>query len=424
MTRRDVSRAELTTYAPDLMGNASVVLLVSDQDLAGEALDLAHQIGRRVAARDRRVVLVDLCLERPALQLPSDTTSGEGIVDAFLYGASLQRVAHEQSPGYFVIGVGTEPVDPVEVWAHPRWRRLSLGFADQGALLLLLAPTRAVGHLAIAPQHIVALRAATGLPSPLADEELAPGIDGGASPEILDVTVSKPAATRVAQSPARPARPILRPRPHHRRPLWLAGVLGLGAVVVIGVLMGRSPADSAAVPPSQAEPPEAVTTVATPADDSLFYTVQVAAFQTLENALDRAAEYRRAGWTATVTPVQLGRQGLWYRLMVGAVGQPARAQAALEQLWEAGLLERPNGTILRTPHTVSLGVYPDRAAAEAARAGLRAWGAAAYIVGSSDGTFRLCAGAFETPEQARRADPILQATERAGTIVRRVGTAP
>jgi cell division protein FtsN len=40
-----------------------------------------------------------------------------------------------------------------------------------------------------------------------------------------------------------------------------------------------------------------------------------------------------------------------------------------------------------------------------------------------DGTYRVLVGAFETAEQAERADSILDTTDLHGTIVRRAGIA-
>ncbi len=49
----------------------------------------------RIAARDgRRVALVDLCLENPALHETVGLQATEGIVDAFEYGVSLNKAAH------------------------------------------------------------------------------------------------------------------------------------------------------------------------------------------------------------------------------------------------------------------------------------------------------------------------------------------
>jgi hypothetical protein len=134
-------------------------------------------------------------------------------------------------------------------------------------------------------------------------------------------------------------------------------------------------------------------------------------------------EYERDGWTATITPVQLGRQGTWHRLIVAALPTAGAAERALSRLWQDGLLERPNGTILRTPHAIRLGSYTDSAAASAAAEGLRARSIPAYIVMASDGTATLLVGAFETPEQARLADSILTAADLEGTLVARAGIA-
>jgi hypothetical protein len=427
MTPRELARAQLPTLAPDLLAELTVVALVALEGSGPASEAMAAELAGAVARRGRRVALMDLCLEDPILDARVARGSGEGLVDAFLYGASLQHVAVEQDvPGFHVIAVGTRPSDPEEVWSHQRWRRLARGFRAEGALLLLLIPADALARVAVQPDRIMVLApvgkagAARKLATPAEWSEVA-----------VDVVVDTP-PPRVSAPPRRrppTARPVAtrRVRPPHRR-WWAAtaaGVVLAGAVGLAVALPQRgNGAVSADLDPSQVAAPVATRpAVEAPGSDSLYYAVQVAAFQDMDAALGGAREYRDAGWTVTVSPVRLGGQGTWYRLIVAAVSAPAAAERALARLWNRGLVERPNGTILRTPHAIRLGRYPDITAAEAARRGLRDRGAAAYIVEASDGSVRLFVGAFETPEQARLADSILAAADLQGTVVPRTGIA-
>src|SRR3990172_689595 len=124
----------------------------------------------------------------------------------------------------------------------------------------------------------------------------------------------------------------------------------------------------------------------------------------------------------TVSPVRLGHQGLWFRVIIGAFPTPGDADSLLRALWRRGAVERPNGTILRTPHAFLVG---REAAPEAAREiaeGLRRRGVAAYIVPAPGGSAQVLVGAFEAPDQARAADSLLRLTGLTATLAYRMGT--
>jgi cell division septation protein DedD len=155
----------------------------------------------------------------------------------------------------------------------------------------------------------------------------------------------------------------------------------------------------------------------------LFYSVQVAAFNQADQAAAYARGLARAG-AATVSPVRLGRQGVWYRVVVGALPTPAAADSLLHWLWSRRLVERPNGTILRTPHAqaVAEGVSLNEAGRLAE--GLRRRGVAAYIVPAPGGAAAVLVGAFEERDQARAADSLLKVAGLKSTLVLRMGTRP
>jgi hypothetical protein len=101
---------------------------------------------------------VDLSLDDPVLHTGVQDPPETGIVDAFLFGASLEHVSNQQDvPGLHFIGVGTPPSDSAKVWGSPRWERLVRGFASEGAVLLLYVPASGLGHLAVTPDLIVVL---------------------------------------------------------------------------------------------------------------------------------------------------------------------------------------------------------------------------------------------------------------------------
>jgi hypothetical protein len=100
------------------------------------------------------------------------------------------------------------------------------------------------------------------------------------------------------------------------------------------------------------------------------------------------------------------------------------ADSLLQALWRGRRVERPQGTILRTPEAFRLGRRLPVEDAEADARGLRSRGIPAYIVGAPDGTARVYVGAFDRPEQALAVDSLLTAAGITGTLVQRMGTTP
>ncbi|MBI4502227.1 MAG: SPOR domain-containing protein [Gemmatimonadetes bacterium] len=149
--------------------------------------------------------------------------------------------------------------------------------------------------------------------------------------------------------------------------------------------------------------------------DSLYYSVQVAAHNTLPEAMVQAEQLERDGRVAIVSPALLGAQAVWYRVLIGALPTARAADSVLQELWQARLLERPQGTILRTPEA-----YRIRARGADVTA-LRGRGIPAYIVPAADGTTLVYAGAFDVAEQALMIDSLLASAHLTGTLVKRTG---
>jgi len=438
MTLRDLPRSKLLASLPDQLRSASLVVLVgTDSDRARVAED-SWRLAAALATPAHRVCLVDLFLGDPMYEGSRGAPAGEGIVDAFLYGVSMQRVAVEQEvAGFYFIGAGAPASYPDEVWGNTRWRRLQRGFASEGALLVLLIPAAAAHHLPSKPDHVVLLANALSETPNVVLEWARSGIPVSRVLSERDPSRApvEPAAPAVREKPTVPKsgdREVLRPipRPPSRRKRATIGgwtiALTVGAIVVAvvatvellrtthGLRPGESTNDSA-VPSPRAG-------TSGPAEgDSLFYTIQIATYTSGAAATEQATMFEAAGWAVTVASVRLGRQGTWHRLMVGALRDPADAQRALEQLWGEGLLDRGAGTVLRTPFALQLAREPDRTAAEARLEGVRTRGFVGYIVRAPDGSYRVLVGAFETTEQAERADSTLNAADLDGTIVRRTG---
>jgi len=99
-------------------------------------------IARSWSEQELRIFLMDLGLDAPSLHGVLDLPNGEGVSDAFLYGASVQRIAMPALDGaIFFASSGTATTDPEQILAHPRWNDLAGGFSEADATLLLFLPT-------------------------------------------------------------------------------------------------------------------------------------------------------------------------------------------------------------------------------------------------------------------------------------------
>ncbi len=425
MTPRELPRPDAVAALPNAFLLSHLVVIVNAGLPVGRAAQTVWSIAGAVAGTGRRIALVDLHFDEPALHAPRTPHAGPGIVDVFQSGESLQAVTLAlDPPGLFFVPAGVGPGDPTRIWGHTRWPRLARGFESEGALLLLYVPADGLAHMSARPDRLVILTTDDYEADRTMALALAAGLDDG--PEVIVVMDAEATVQPMpvppfphphVRPPVTPTRPASPPRRRRRR-RWagMGGAIGIGLAIGLVVLV-RSMTPAPDTPAAEATP------VAAPrvAGDSLFYAVQVAAFKSPEAALAQATEYEAAGWLATVTPVRLGQLETWYRLLIGAASTSAGADSALTALWERGLVEHPNGTILRTPHALRVGTYPDRVTARDALAGLRARGVAAYIAGGADGRARLLVGAFEAPEQARLADSILGAAGLTPTLVARAG---
>jgi hypothetical protein len=129
---------------------SAVLLLVGSVDRAWAA-QTAFDLCTEWAADGRRVVLADMHLENPVLHDLLHVENSEGVVDIFLYGASIARSARPvEGRGFYLITAGTYEVDVESIYRHPRWAKLTTGFRDANASLVLFAPVGTVDLEAIA----------------------------------------------------------------------------------------------------------------------------------------------------------------------------------------------------------------------------------------------------------------------------------
>lgn len=354
-------------------------------------------------------------IDEPQLAAAAGLPGGTGIVDVFQSGDDLTAAA-QQIDGVFFIGAGTHTAAPEFILAHPRWKKLHAGFRTEDALLLLYMPAGVLAHLSAVPDAVIALAPeGVSLDSPAAAGLVA---IQGVGANLLGVVRERwtPAGMPMPPAAHRPMIPAPRPHAPSRRGLVAAAAL---AVTILGAAAWVVFAGSPPAPPSRADTATARTATAptaTPAPeprDTLGWTVQLAAYGTLDNALAHADHLADEDVTAFVTPVEATR-AVWYRVLVGAFPSRDAAAAARSDLWKRDLARQGEGELLRAPYSLQLAANLDPDS-------LRRAGVPAVRLRRGD---RPVVGAFESPEQAVLAQTQLQRAGIVASLIARMETTP
>src|SRR6266849_5184304 len=360
-TYRQLPLSRLGHLIPPLVdGQALVALLTTTADLPWAA-KAAWDIARIAAREGRRGALVDLHLEQPA---------------------------------------------------HERWRKLQAGFRSEGALLLAFLSEAGLAQLAAMPDGMIVL-APAGLTETFVNARDIPLL-GVVRDRWLPSTGSPPPS----------AKP---PSPPRRRGVRAALVALLIAALAVGgwaLLAGAResfiappapppPLRPLAAPPRVA-PEKPVRPPAQPRADTLGWTVQLAAYATLDKALAHADRLAADdGLAALVTPVPQSNGGkgpVWYRVLAGSYATRPAAAAARAKMWRRGIVAEGIGDLLLAPY--SYHVPTGSSLDSLRRRGLPA-------VRWSNGNILL--GAFEAPEQAAFTQAALTRAHVRANLLPRMG---
>ncbi len=423
--------------------SAAHAILVTGKDPIAAAR-AALGIGR-AQSRTRRVAIGDLVGEVEPLQSLVTGDDPHGIVDSFLYGVSLNKIARQvdESGTLFVMPSGTEPVVTPDILRNERWSRLAAGFREVGALLVLVASSDAEGvhELASMLDGVVVVGDATSVLSVPRNSVLAHVDAPPMVPTIPELIAAAPVLPeRGAQAAAKPS-PVLLPAqdvvekrvltPFPARDVRKLGLIA-GAVVVALALAWYAysrfsappPATSVAVPTTSAvnvadsasgaarpaAPPPSpqldsatAIRVANPQDSlkAAAFGVVIVATNDEAQALARWADLGLNLPAGTVTMVRIrGERGRFFQMQAGAYGKARQADSLLGALRASGKLKADAGRVVATPFGLVLESKVSRRAAQNVADGYGQRQIAAYPLLQADGSATIFVGAFESPEQA------------------------
>lgn len=403
--------------APQLAGLSSAVVIGVDAEASARvALGAA-----RATASARRVAVADLVGAPAALGALAGTANAPGIIDSFLRGVSLNDIARpaaDGTPSLFILPRGNEPTLPEAMLQSDRWSRLTAGFAEAGALLLIVARagTPALDALVRQTDGVVSVGDAE---IPMEWRVIAQAGER--------VPVPTPAAVRIQRRPSSRGRRVA---------ALVVGMFLVAAGVALWRQSPRSTAQPASAPPLDTRAQAAAAPVSPPADtvrvpdpvnplDSAAaaqFAVELVATNTAAgaNLWIRERGIQLAG--LTVSPVLLGAAGArWHKVIAGAWRDRIGADSLLAALRNKDVLRAGAGAVVRVPLALLLEAGVPRSAANARVAALVARSVPAYALLQDDGSVRLFAGAFETAAAAVPFDAELRAAGLTPRLAYRTG---
>ena len=444
------------------LGASRGAVVVLGRDPIGTA---CVALGFAQALQDtRRVAIVDLIGDVEPLRRLIPATDVPGILDGFVHGVSLNRIALpvNHSRNLFLLPSGSTEIATEEILGSPRWERLAKGFHEVGALLVIAVLADAPGAESLALRLGGALVAGT-------DVLLDPGVRtlATAIPELRaarERAIRERAARAAAGDGPPPAAPTAPMAPiaagaRVRRATPTTGGEGAGlftrivrldgrlrvatlaslavVLLVTGALLARDRRDGrdaaggpAAIATEPASPAAAgrvpvatdVPLVVRNAADSALavgFAVELVAANTLEGALLSLRDAVPAG---TVSPELFGSaRAPWFRVVAGAYATRRGADSLITELVRRRRLASGAGRVLRAPLAFVLREHvPETTAAVAVSAFIRQ-GLPAYALVQDDGTVTIFAGAFETLDQAALLVPTLRAARIAPAPAYRTG---
>ncbi len=401
-----------------MLGSYSAAVITGTDALA--AAHVAIGIGL-AEAEHRRVAIGDLVGEIEPIQALVTSDDPHGISDSFAFGVSLNKIAQpiDTTGNLFIMPSGTGSVADPEIFRNARWQRLGNGFREVGALLLLVAPADAVGLKELIDQlDGVVLVGGTPL-------DFAPYINVLARvPNALRATERKPEKQPLA--------------------IWKIATLLLLLVALVGAgLYFRFANDAsriAAKPAFRQPAPKVVAPVAAPTDSltvappanpadsatASAYAVEVAAWNSQDDANEALARFRDILPAGTISPVPIGpSREKYFKLIVGAYPARNEADAELDLLRHKKVTPTPElGTVVRTPFALLIDSAAAGRPSELVRKYPEAskWGS--YVLSQPDGGLKLYAGAFERPEDAAALIATLRAAKLTPILVYRTGRTP
>jgi hypothetical protein len=402
----------------------------------------------KAEAKHRRVVVADLVGDLPPLRDLVAEQDPHGITDSFLYGVSLNKIGYGVggTENLYVMPSGTDPDIPDEIFRSARWKKLASGFAEAGALLLLVAPRNSALLSDLIDQIDGAvLVKEPELPNDSASIVLARVASPTPTLKIPLHRMGERAATWKQTAGTWRQRGIEVTRRRWFFPALAALAFLLLAAIALPLMLGPDGllarggarparvAVPAPIPPPPRPPPETLH-VAPPANggdsaDAATFSVELFTANTEEGANLFVRKNGGALPAAAVSPIPIDpERTMWYRVTAGAYTRRYQADSLLLALRRSTVLTDSGGSVTQTPLALLVdSVQTQGGIVDAVHAAVdkyAARGLAIYALMQNGGGARIYAGAFARAEQAAQLIRTLRGAGLNPVLVYRTGSAP
>ncbi|MBW3553850.1 MAG: SPOR domain-containing protein [Gemmatimonadetes bacterium] len=424
-----------------LIDSASPILLLVAAEADDAAAHVAIALAEARAARGLATVLSDADFDAPRLHRLLDEPNLEGLVDVFLFGASLERVTVQPEKRRFTFApAGAYAPDPAEVLQSPRWDRIAEEVTGDGALLLVFLPAAAPGARELSRRVGRAVVLGDDRGAERAVARLDPGCrilaavqtTVAAEPEVERTTrpdsVWQGGATAFHTSDLDVPVVIRTPKPRRSTaPILLA--IALVLALAAGAWFGYQALFGSEAPVATAAPAQAATAAERGAllETPIPYSVAVEAHQDMESATYRARLLSRAEPEISfhLAPVSV-RGVLYFRLLAGPFPDRETGMAVMRRLVDAGHKTGMDDWAVRpTTHAFFLGDFDSEADARARTDALAEDGVPAYVVplryASGARRYRVYGGAYENQAEADVMREMLENAGEPAQLIPRIG---
>jgi len=416
--------------------HALVVLGSDDTQTAQVALGIARQQAKR-----RRVAIGDLLGDSEPLRSLAPSDDHHGLADVFDYGVSLDKVAHkvDENGELYVLPTGAFVSDQAEILTNRRWTRLAAGFRKEDGLLIIVANVAAPDIESLVVQFDGAVLVGDLVPRRLPVSR------------VLGVIRGPRRASRAIRAPILPPRTqyVVKVPRSVRRLATTVGVSLAAIISALGIWLAYRPLAATAWAPvwlrgrpgiraDAAIPLLRLDSVGTARDSALRiapemglltkmdsvsispYGIALVSFNTQAGALLELQRHGSSLRAGTFNPVLI-RETPWYRVVAGAYPDSASAAALLDTLRARGTSDAGRALIEKFPYALLVERdVPDSAVASRVSV-YQTRGLPAYALLQSDGTARVYAGAFKTPEEATSLYDALRGARIPSSLVFRTG---
>jgi cell division septation protein DedD len=469
---------------------ATLVLAADSPRQRRWAVNTAIEIVRRLADQRHKVVLADLQTRRPsALAAALGVEDGPGISDVLFRDAGFSKVAgRPEGEAFFFLNLGESPPPLQVLYSHPRWAKIAARLKDTDAHLLpcvsasdwleagpipgfeacivlnaaaleveLPSEARRLAEFLAPPEIREEETDAVELPWYASPEPETQPMHGAARPvsdqatpsaapeEPTPTPVTPPAAVVEGAVPPPRSEPIFQRSRRRRIAPFAVAAAAAALLLALWQTVGsrqipEGPADLEAaaettpatetVDPAEgteAGPEEAAAGGARLREVGLPYSVAIAAYNSLDDAVSRQREWTRADLPFYVAPTVV-RGVVYYRVFAGMLPERESAEELMAQLVRDGVKDTIRSWDVRPAGLAfNFGTYASSQEARSVLETLFGHGVPAYMVPAAGGAgadsiaYRVYAGGYEKSEDAR---PLREHIEQAGfevELVERMG---